>query len=387
MKLKFYGAAGMVTGSCHLIQVANKKIFVDCGMFQGEDLVEGDIFTKVKDLNWNDWDFDPSELDYVLLTHAHIDHSGRLPRLVKFGFSGKIICTNPTYKLTEILLDDSARIQEGEVKNGYLTEPLYDANDVEKTKKLFRTYEYHEEIDLGNGISTKLYNSGHILGASIIDVFYKENDTPKKITFTGDIGHPGQVLMKDHEDVTESDFLVVEGTYGNREHVPREKAVSQMIEIIQHAKNESKLVIIPTFAVERLQELLYDLNDAYETKKISDFPTYIDSPMGMRVLDVYKKSTKYFDQIAKEYMKKDDDIFRFSDLEVIYKQQKFLEKKGSNIQKGVILSSSGMCTGGRIMTHLKNNLSNSNAVILFVGYQGVGTLGREIQENSGEVEN
>jgi len=377
MKITFNGAAGMVTGSCHLLETFDTKILVDCGMFQGEGAY---------DLNKEDFQFDPRTVDYVILTHAHIDHSGRLPKLVNKGFRGKILATEPTIKLIQLLLIDSARIQEYEYKKDSSKVPLYSVEDVtNKVFPLLEILEYRTKRILTDNLNVELFEAGHILGSAIVKTRIQEGSIEKSVVFSGDLGHPGQKIIRDAELIESADYVVMESTYGAGVHLERSLAEKVLLEELINGYDHRSNIIIPTFAVERTQELLFILNKYYENGKFRNYPVYLDSPLGIAATEVYKKFVSYYDEETKTLIDIGDDPFDFPYLH-IEKGMKRNSKDKKNIMKpGIVIAGSGMCTGGRVIEHLKNHLDDPTAVIIFLGYQVKDTLGRMIQENNGLV--
>ena len=376
MNISFYGAAGMVTGSCSLLQIEGMNILVDCGMFQGEG-TEG--------MNEQDFVFDPKDVDYVILTHAHIDHSGRLPKLQQKGFHGKVIATDPTIQLCELMLIDSARIQEYDYKKGRISEPLYTVDDAMNVLALFQSLGYRTTRVLSENVKVELYDAGHILGSAIVKFTVNENGKEKIIVFSGDLGHPGQKIVKDPEFLDEADIVLVESTYGNRTHLPRERSDQMLYEEVSRGFKNKGDVIIPSFAVERTQELLFDLNRYYENGEFRNYPVYFDTPLGISATKVYSEFENYYDEEAKTLVQIGDDPFEFPYLQVLDRYTNKSKRKELLRKPGIIIAGSGMCTGGRVIGHLKRRISDPKASILFIGYQAKETLGRQIQENTGSV--
>ncbi len=389
MKLTFYGAVGGVTGSNHLIEENGYKILVDCGMFQGS--------SSDKRLNYEELQYDPAKIDIVLLTHAHIDHSGRIPLLYKKGFKGEVICTRATKGLCEIMLPDSAHIQEYETeyKNRKRKragkaplEPLYDKTDVQEALNHFRAVDYNNVIKINDLISVRFRDAGHILGSSIIELWAREGDKNVKAVFSGDIGKFDTPIIMDPSYIDSADYLIMESTYGNKRHVYKENAEEKMFEIIEETIRNNGTVIIPSFAVGRTQEMIYgfnkqiDLKDRYEI--IKNVPVYVDSPLAISATEVFKKNTESFDDEAKKYILGGDNPLDFENLVFTRTAD---ESKLINKTEGpkIIISASGMCDAGRIKHHLKHNLWKANTTVLFVGYQAQGTLGRRILDGAGKV--
>ncbi len=385
MKLSFYGAAKEVTGSCYCVEANGKKILIDCGMKQGQDEKNGQKLP-----------FPANEIDFVLLTHAHIDHSGRLPLLVKEGFRGKIYTVKPTRDLIEIMLKDSAKIQEMDAKwenkkakreGRKFVSPLYSTSDVEGTLKLVVSCKYNETIKLYKGIKINFIDAGHILGSASVEIFLREGPVHKKIVFSGDIGNLDQPIIKDPQYIDEADYVVMEATYGDRNHETRQDHASSLAKLIDQTLSRKGNIIIPSFALGRTQELLYLLREIKEKKLVSnpDFPVYVDSPLGSEATRLYDDDLKiYGDSQTRQIVEEGSNPLSFDNLFFTdsVEASKAINKDST---PKVIISSSGMCEGGRIRHHLKHNLWRQESAILFVGFQAHGTLGREILEGAKKV--
>ncbi|MFZ7120449.1 MAG: MBL fold metallo-hydrolase RNA specificity domain-containing protein [Eubacteriaceae bacterium] len=381
MEISFFGATQMVTGSCYLITLNKTKILVDCGMFQGNK--------KVRNLNYVDFPFNPKEIDYLLLTHAHIDHSGRIPGLFKNGFKGVIICNNATYDLCDIMLHDSAHIQEVELewknrkrkrRGQLLLEPLYTHSDVEECMKLFKTLNYDEMFKMNDNIKIMYRNSGHMLGSAIIEIWVNENSKEKKYVFTGDLGNFDQPLLKDPQIIKSTDYLIMESTYGDRLHSINDDMEDELLKIIIDTAKKGGNIIIPSFAIGRTQEVLYQLNKYKENGSLGKYdkiPVYVDSPLAIKATEVFKKNYCLYDKEAKELLDNGDDPLVFHNLNFTITAD---ESKSINSIVGskIIIASSGMCDAGRIRHHLKHNIWKKNSALVFVGYQAKDTLGYNI---------
>ncbi|MGC8977491.1 MAG: MBL fold metallo-hydrolase RNA specificity domain-containing protein [Candidatus Ratteibacteria bacterium] len=378
MKIKFLGATKNVTGSKFLLECNGKKLLIDCGLFQEREL---------KNRNWEKFPILPEEIDYILLTHAHLDHSGYLPKIVKDGFSGKILCTPPTSEITKIALIDSAKLQvedaekkrkrhekEGR-KTPYPEIPLYDVSDAMNVFKFFEPLPYNEEIKIAENLKVIFYNSGHILGSSFIKVI----SDGKEIIFSGDIGRKGSPILSNPYILEKADILIMETTYGDRVHEKREIAEEKLENIINETKKNGGNIVIPTFAIERTQEILYYLKKLLSENRIPHLITFLDSPMAIEVTEVFKKYNSYLDGEAEKLLEKKLSPFDFP---LLHFTRSVEESKMINHIKGsaIIMAGSGMCTGGRIKHHLINNIEREESSIVFVGYQAKGTLGREILE-------
>ena len=385
MKLSFLGAAHEVTGSCHFIEACGKKILVDCGMQQGQDDDTQELPVV------------PADIDYLFLTHAHIDHSGKLPLLSKMGFNGKIFTTVATGELCSIMLQDSAHIQEFEAewKNRKrqragedLYEPLYTIEDAQRIMKRFVTFEYNQIISVCDGIKIRFIDVGHLLGSASIEVWIEEENTNKKLVFSGDIGNLNQPLIRDPQYITEADYVVMESTYGDRNHGPAPDYVQELADIIKETFDRGGNVVIPSFAVGRTQELLYFLRDIVNNNRIpgySEIPVYVDSPLAVEATNVFNKNVKgYFDEEAMSLINQGINPITFPGLKISVTSD---ESKAINFdsRSKVIISASGMCDAGRIRHHLKHNLWRAESTIVFVGFQAIGTLGRSLLEGTKTV--
>ena len=387
MKLSFYGADQCVTGSCHCLEVGGKHILIDCGLQQGRDEIDNASLP-----------FHPGQIDYVLVTHAHIDHSGRIPLLIKQGFQGRILTTRLTADLLDIMLQDSAHIQESdaEYKNRKnqragrpMEEPLYTVEDAMRVREFMDTCEYGQQIHICDGVDAVFIDAGHLLGSASIEVWLTEDGNTKKIVFSGDIGNKHQPLLKDPTPTKEADYVVMESTYGDRLH-PKDKLdyVAELTKVLQETLDRGGNVVIPSFAVGRTQEILYFLRKIKVGRLVKgheDFPVYVDSPMAVEATGIFQENRwECFDDEAMEFVKEGINPIAFSGLKLSITSE---ESKAINFDETpkVIISASGMCDAGRIRHHLKHNLWRPECTILFVGYQSVGTLGRALVEGADEV--
>jgi len=444
MKIQFCGAAKTVTGSCFYVDTGATKFLVDCGAFQGP--------YEHEELNYEDFPFNPAEIEYVFLTHAHFDHCGRLPVLVKKGFRGEIISTLPTRDLAKIILLDSAKIQkeeyqkysvrpkkESDVKffgfgredvqdfateyQSTLREPLFSEDDVLNIMQYFKVYSYGEHIDLSKDLQFRMREAGHILGSSIFEIwavdpnafvsemsefeeerlisklmqdnvpgepYIKGSDEPivrqeqqvigtkqkRKLVFSGDLGQNGQRIVKDPDMIREADYVIVESTYGNRVHKNKDETVLELLSIIKEAQKDGGNILIPSFAIERAQEVLYEMNLFYEKDLVKGTKVYLDSPMAIASTEVFRQYTSFYDEDAQWLLEKGDDPFEFEELHFIETPEE--SKSLIDLRGVIIVAGSGMCNGGRILHHLKNNIENPKTHVAFVGYQVEGTLGRRI---------
>ena len=387
MKIRFLGAVNGVTGSNHLIQAQGKNIMLDCGMYQGRD----------EELNAEEFAVAPADIDCLLLSHSHIDHSGRIPLLVKKGFKGDIYCSKPTYDLCEIMLIDSAHIQETEAewKNNKakrsgkkLAEPLYTQEDAMNSLQYFKPVLYNQIINIDENITVKFSDAGHILGSSIIEVWIKDEEDTIKIVYSGDLGMHEKPILKDPAQIDRADYLIMEATYGNRVHENIEQRTEELINIILKTTKRGGSVIIPSFAVGRTQELIYELNKYYDShlneigtkeNELRKIPVYIDSPLAIKATEVFRRNSHAFDKEAKDYIMKGDNPLDFENLHFTQSADESKQLNFSTEPK-IIISASGMCEAGRIRHHLKHNLWRKEASIVFVGYQAEGTLGSRLLE-------
>lgn len=371
LKLTFYGGTGTVTGANFLLENKDKKILVDCGLFQGEKI--GD------DSNREPFPYKPSDIDILIITHAHIDHIGRVPKLVKDGFRGKIYSTKPTMELTEIMLIDSVRVLTREAQRDNL-EPIYREEDVKQAMTLWEGFPYHQEVDLGDGFKMNFRDSGHILGSAMVDIIYNG----KKIVFTGDLGNSPAPLLKDTEDIDDADYIVMESVYGDRNHESKEDRKTQLEDIIEETMSNNGVLMIPAFSLERTQDLLFEINDLVEKRRIPRVPIYLDSPLAIKVTAIYKQNEDYFNREAQNIIKSGDDIFKFPGLKFTSDAEASKAINGVPNPK-IIIAGSGMSNGGRIIHHEKRYLPDPKSTLLLVGYQAIGTLGRILEEGAKEV--
>ncbi len=386
MNIQFLGAAHEVTGSCTLLSAAGRHILVDCGMEQGADIYEN-----------CELPVNPADIDCVLLTHAHIDHSGKLPNLVAKGYTGPIYATVATTKLCDIMLRDSAHIQEFEAewrnrkakRSGaapYV--PLYTSEDVANTMPLFKGCDYKKTYDIFDGIKIRFIDAGHLLGSSSIEITVNENGTSKTVLFSGDIGNVSRPLIRDPEKPDKADYVIIESTYGDRLHGPRKDYASQLVCVLKETFDRGGNVVIPSFAVGRTQELLYIISEIKQRGalgKYNDFPVYIDSPLAIEATRIYAGDMMdYYDEDTLALIKKGINPLNFEGLKTAVTTDESMLINDDPSPK-VIISASGMCEAGRIRHHLKHNLWRRECTVLFVGYQSNGTLGRAIVEGAKTV--
>lgn len=378
MKIQFYGAAKTVTGSCHILHINGKTVLLDCGLYQGKG---------EKEFRNEEFGFNPKEVDYVILSHAHIDHSGRIPLLYKRGFKGEILSTEATKDLCSIMLPDSGHIHESEVewknrkriRRGLKAlEPLYTVKLAELSINLFRGVPYDEMTEVFEGLKIRFRDAGHLLGSAIIELYIKEkNQEEVKLVYSGDLGNINKPILKDPTIINYADYLIIETTYGNRVHPEIQEDLKELLKIIKETFARGGNVIIPSFAVGRTQEILYQLNKYVENEDLKDVKVYIDSPLAIQATKIFESHNEDYDKEAKELVMKGKYPFRFDGLKFSISQHDSMEI--NEIQSSaIIISASGMCDAGRIKHHLKYNLWREESSIVFVGYQAEGTLGRNI---------
>ena len=395
MKITFLGATKTVTGSNFLVEAAGKKFLVDCGMYQGQAQDEWE--------NSAPFDYDVNEIDCMLLTHAHIDHSGRIPKLYNEGFRKKIYATKATCDLCSIMLPDSGHIQEMEIewknrkriRKGLLPEqPLYTAEQAEKCLEVFEPVKYDEIVDIDENIHARFNDAGHMLGSAIIEVWANENGKTTKAVFTGDLGNNDIPLLSSPTMISTADYLVMESTYGGRLHIRNDDKAQIFLDIVSETLDKGGTVVIPSFAVGRTQEILYELNNLKDIDKGEEFerkyrtlmeaPVYVDSPLAISATEIFKENMELFDEETQEIMKQGNNPLEFPDLHFTRTPEESKELNEKD-EASIIISASGMCEIGRIKHHLKHNLWNPNSTILFVGYQAPGTLGRKIVDGAKTV--
>ncbi len=371
MKLSFFGATKEVTGSNFLLETEEGKILIDCGLFQGGRHAE--------EKNYQPFPYSPKEIDFLLVTHSHIDHIGRIPKLVKEGFNGKIYCTRPVKDFAEIFLEDCANIIKEEAEELKI-EPLFTQEDVENCLQFFHPIDYHQEIKLSENVSFVFKDAGHILGSAFIEIFA----FGKKIVFSGDLGNPPVPLLAPTEFTSDADYLIIESTYGSRIHESPIERKLKLERAIEDTVAQKGVLLIPSFAMERTQELLYELNDLVEHFRVPRVPIFLDSPLAIKATEIYKKYPDYFNKEAFYLIKSGDDLFKFPGLKFTPTVEE--SKKINEIPPPkVIIAGSGMSTAGRILFHEKLYLSDPKNLLLIIGYQVSGTLGRKIFDGAQEV--
>lgn len=387
MKLRFLGADRQVTGSCYLLEAAGRRILIDCGLFQERNFA---------DRNWDPFPEPIGDIDLLLLTHAHLDHCGRIPRLVKQGFRAPIITTAPSRDLSRLIMLDSAGIQEEDAQfkaerharagrhNGRSSTPLYTVADAEAALPLFRTVGYHEPVPLGEGLTAVFRDAGHVLGSAFLEIDARENGHRRRIVFSGDVGQRGKPIIRDPETPGPADVLIMESTYGDREHNDARPIQAALAEEINAAMQAGGNLLIPTFAIERAQELLFHLQMLLRDGKIHHLSVFLDSPMAVDATELFEQYRSFMDEQARALFEGPRPPLRFPGLHLCRTRE---ESQSINRLRGgaIIMAGSGMCTGGRIKHHLDRNIEDPRATVLFVGYQSPGTLGRQILDGNPQV--
>jgi len=371
-KLIFYGGVGTTTGANIMLKYGGKTILVDCGFLQGTKFVE--------DKNFEPFQYDPKEIDFLLITHAHMDHIGKVPKLVRDGFKGKIISTKETLELAGPMLKDALKVMQSRHKG----QILFEENDIYTAISLWGGYEYGKEIKLFENCSLKMIDAGHILGSAILNVSCGVGEKKKVIAFTGDLGNSPSPLLPDTEIPVGADYLIMESVYGDRNHESKNERRQKLKEIILAGIKKDGTMVIPAFSIERTQVLLYEINNMIEDKEISEIPVFVDSPLALKVTNIYKKYQKNFKEKIKDEIKRGDDIFDFPGLHIVETPEESREIENTKGAK-IILAGSGMSEGGRVVNHEAHYLPDPKATIILVGYQSVGSLGRAIQDGVKEI--
>ncbi len=379
MKISFLGAAGEVTGSQHLIETGSVRILLDCGLFQGRRAA-----ARKKNETFQ---FDPEDLDAVVLSHAHIDHCGNLPRLYAQGFRGEVFTSDATADIADLMLADSARVQAEDAR--YLArklrgphppiDPLYTEEDVAGVMRLFQPLTFFEQHDLGHGVQLRMVPAGHILGSAIVELTLRERGQSWKIVFTGDLGRRGMPLLVDPVPVDGADVLICESTYGDRLHPPAHDLAGELLRIIRHAVQRRGKVIIPAFSLGRTQQVVYYLNELFHSGELPRVPIFVDSPLANRLTRVFSRYDHCLDEDVQRLRESADDVFGFSTLTYVGSQK---ESMALNEREGpcVIISASGMCEGGRVVHHLRQTVADDANTICLIGYQAPHTLGRQLAD-------
>lgn len=389
MKITFLGAAKTVTGSCYLVETDKTSFIIDCGMFQGR--AEEDFPNEAP------FPFNVQDIDFMLLTHAHIDHSGRIPKLYKDGYKNNIYTTKATFQLCEIMLPDSGHIQEmenewhnrkNERAGKIILPPIYTSQDAKDCLKLFKSRIYNEIFDPAEDVKVRFTDAGHILGSAMIEVWVTENNTVSKIVFSGDVGNKNVPIMRDPSIIEETDYLVIESTYGDRLHEKSVSSVDKFVKIVIETISKGGNVIIPSFAVGRTQEIIYEINQFSKNKEINakfiKTPVYVDSPLAVSATLVFRENTDCYDDEAKQYIMNGNNPLDFPNLHFTTSTDES-KALNENTESKIIISASGMCDAGRIKHHLKHNLWRKDSTIIFVGFQAEGTLGRQLVDGAKQV--
>jgi metallo-beta-lactamase family protein len=370
LKVTFCSGAGTVTGANFLIEGNGKKFLVDCGLIQGEKVAD--------DMNWEKFSYDASTIDILFITHSHIDHIGRIPKLISEGFKGRIISTIPTKEITGIMLVDTAHLLSRDTDHN-LAE-IYTEENINKAMNLWETLEYGQKLNVDHGFQFSYKDSGHILGSGMLEIIYNN----KKIIFTGDLGNSPSPLLRDTEKIENVDYLFMESCYGDRNHENRDDRKKRLAQVIKDNYDRKGVLMIPVFSLERTQELLYEIDTLIENNLIPKMPIFLDSPLAIKLTAIYKKYEKYFNPQALKIIKGGDDIFDFIGLKMTNETEE--SKAILNVPNPkIVMAGSGMSNGGRILHHEKNYLPYKNNTILLIGYQSVGTLGRAIENGAKDV--
>ena len=369
LKLTFCSGAGTVTGANFLVEGGGKKFLIDCGLIQGSDVDD--------ELNWDDFPYNPAEIDFLFITHAHIDHIGRIPKLINDGFRGKIFSVAPTKDITLYMLEDMANLVSRDTK--YDLSKIYTTENIKKAMDMWKGLSYGEKIDEGD-FSFSFKDAGHILGSGMLEIIYNG----KKIIFTGDLGNSPSPLLPDTEIIKDADYLIMESVYGDRDHENRNERKKKLEQIIKDNYKRKGVLIIPTFSLERTQELLYEINSLVENNIVPAMPVFLDSPLSIKLTEIYLRSDKFFNKTAQNLIKSGDNLFDFPGLTKTPETEDSKDILKVPSPK-IIIAGSGMSNGGRILHHEKNYLPDKKNILLLTGYQTMGTMGRIIQDGAKKV--
>ncbi len=372
MHIQFFGATREVTGSCYLVETAESRLLIDCGMFQGGSFCEAK--------NHEAFPFDPSTIDAVIVTHAHLDHTGRIPKLVKGGFSGPVFLTPPTFDLMKLVLEDAEKLMR-DAQEQKAQPPLYGAEDVEKTLSLCKTKTYSQYESFGD-LKFRFRDAGHIFGSSFVEI---EENGGARATFSGDVGNEHVPILRETAQLAETDLLVVESTYGNRIHEDESMRSQKLRDIIIRTAQRQGVLVIPAFAIERTQQLLFELNQLIDKGELPRIEVFLDSPMAIKATDVIKKYPEYYDPEARALVAAGEDFFQFKGLTLTPTRDDSKRINAANRPK-VIIAGAGMMNGGRILHHLVRYLGDARSTLLIIGYQAEGTLGRRLYEGERKVQ-
>ena len=371
LKISFLGGTQEITGSNFIFEYGKRKFLIDCGLFQGSKIVE--------DKNGDPFLFNPSDIEAVFVTHGHLDHVGRIPKLFKDGFDGKVFSTPATRDLADLVMNDNLDLMKRESRKNNNNDQIYRKEDIEKSMNQWESVDYNKSL-VFDDMTVILKDAGHILGSSMIEI--KNNDI--KIVFTGDLGNPPNPILRDAEKITDANFLVIESVYGDRKHEDIENANLKIERVIEDTIHAEGVLMIPSFSIERTQKLLFEIDNLVENGRIPKVPVFLDSPMAIDATRIYKKYQAYYNNNAKKIIKLGDDIFNFPGLKITRTAE---ESKAINEIPApkIIIAGSGMCNGGRIIHHLHRYLSDPKSTLLFMGYQSSGSMGRRLQEGAKEV--